>query len=808
MKKLFLTSLLLSSSTVMASPFVVKDIRVDGATPGTESSIISALPIHVGQRVTDRDLADIVRQLFTEGRFKNVEAVRDGNTLVVRVFERGIINKIDIKGDKQIPKEALLANLKDNKLSKGDFINTDKLNAFVAELTKYYHSIGYNNAVITPKIKQLDNNLVDVTLDIKENEITLVKQMKFEGNKSFSRGKLLEQLTLQPDVSWWNLLESSRFSQQKLQEDLSKLQTFYLDRGYAKFRIIDTDLKYSDDKKDVAVTIKLDEGDKYTVSGVRILGDTGGMKPELERYLSVITPGQLFRGNILQDIEQKMTAKLGDYGFAQAKVVTSPTFDDKNHSVLLNIIVETGRRLYVREINFSGNSGTEDSTLRQEMRQQEGSWYSSSDIALGKQRLERTGFFKNVNVETKTVQGSDDLVDVDYIIAERNTGSLNFGVGYGTESGLTYQVGIKQDNFLGMGSSIGISGTKNNYTTDVSLNYSEPYFTKDGVSLSSNIFYNDYNNSDSTTAASYAKTSYGLGATLGFPVDETSSFYTGLGYTHNKLSNLTPEYNRALYLESMNVDTWGITTDDFTLRAGWNYSDLNRGYLPTKGISAQFGGKVTLPGSDNSFYKLHAEAAGYYPLDYNNRWVISAHGSLDYGSGIGGKDLPFYENFSAGGIGSLRGFSYGSVGPNAIYNSDGTNSCTQQPLSTVSTNPGDYCYINYDVVGGNAMATASLEFIVPTPFLADKYQDNVRSMFFVDAASVWNTKWSSREKEAFKNVNGIADYGDPSRVRVSAGVTFQWNSPIGPLVLSYGIPIKKYEGDQTEPFQFSIGGTF
>lgn len=243
MKKLFLTSLLLSSSTVMASPFVVKDIRVDGATPGTESSIISALPIHVGQRVTDRDLADIVRQLFTEGRFKNVEAVRDGNTLVVRVFERGIINKIDIKGDKQIPKEALLANLKDNKLSKGDFINTDKLNAFVAELTKYYHSIGYNNAVITPKIKQLDNNLVDVTLDIKENEITLVKQMKFEGNKSFSRGKLLEQLTLQPDVSWWNLLESSRFSQQKLQEDLSKLQTFYLDRGYAKFRIIDTDLE-------------------------------------------------------------------------------------------------------------------------------------------------------------------------------------------------------------------------------------------------------------------------------------------------------------------------------------------------------------------------------------------------------------------------------------------------------------------------------------------------------------------------------------------------------------------------------------
>ena len=427
------------------------------------------------------------------------------------------------------------------------------------------------------------------------------------------------------------------------------------------------------------------------------------------------------------------------------------------------------------------------------MRQQEGTWYNSQLVELGKVRLDRTGFFESVENRVEPIQGSNDEVDVVYKVRERNTGSINFGIGYGTESGISYQASVKQDNFLGTGAAVSLAGTRNDYGTSVNLGYTEPYFTKDGVSLGGNVFYETYDNSKSDTLSTYKRTTYGGNVTLGFPVNENNSYYVGLGYTYNKISNFAYEYNRDLYMKSMNLTGNSIKTNDFDFSFGWNYNSLNRGYFPTKGVKASLGGRVTIPGSDNKYYKLSADLQGFYPLDRDHRWVLSGKATASYANGLGGKRVPFYQLYTAGGIGSLRGFAYGAVGPNAIY----------------QDKYGQW-YQSTDVVGGNAMATASVELIVPTPFVGDKSQNSVRTSLFVDAASVWNTKWKS-DKEGLKSSPVYAtlpDYSKAGRIRASTGVAFQWQSPIGPLVFSYAKPIKKYENDDVEQFQFSIGGSF
>ncbi|WP_018651701.1 outer membrane protein assembly factor BamA [Actinobacillus capsulatus] len=793
MKKLLLSSLLLANG-VVAAPFVVKDIRVDGVQPETGQAIISSLPVKVGQTATDNDVANVVRQLFVQNRFEDVRATREGNTLVIKVAERPLINSVDIEGNSAIPKDPLQDNLKANLISKGEVFDAAKLEGFKQGLLEHYHSIGRYEAKIDTTTTRAENGGVNVKLNITEGDVAYVKNIKFEGNQAFSSKELTKRLDIQPDVSWWNIFESSKFEQQAYNKDLETLRDFYMDRGYAQFALQDTAVNFNDKKTEVDLVYTIREGAQYNISEIRIIGDTAKLDNELNALLKDFTPGQLFRKSELAAIEEGIKQVLGDHGYGSAKVDLYPKFNEQDRTVQINFVVDAGRRIYVRKIRFEGNDVTADSTLRREMRQQEGAWLSTSAVALGKSRLERTGFYETVDMTMPSVQNTDDQVDVVYKIKERNTGSINFGIGYGTESGISYQAGIKQDNFLGMGSTISLSGTRNNYGTSVNLGYTEPYFTKDGVSLGGNIFYEDYDNSDSNTSASYKRKTYGINGTLGFPVDENNSYYLGLGYTHDKLSNVEREFTREKYVKSMNFPIIQgnnlyprIKADDFDFSFGWNYNSLNRGYFPTQGTVANLGGKVTIPGSDNKYYRLNADFRNYYPLNREHKWVISTKVGAAFTNGFGGKKVPFYQLYSAGGIGSLRGFAYGAVGPKAIYYSAKNNAFTSA---------------SDDVVGGNAMTTASLELITPTPFVSEKYQHNVRTSLFVDAASVWNTKW---KKSAYPT---LPDYKDYKRVRASAGIAFQWQSPIGPLSFSYAKPIKKYSGDEIEQFQFSIGSSF
>ena len=801
MKKLLLVSLLFGSTAALAGPFVVQDIRVDGVQAGSESQIIASLPIKIGQKINDANISNIVRNLFLTGQYDDVRASQQGNTLVISVMPKAIISDVVFEGNKSVPNDALKQNLDTNGFRKGDVLNREKLEEFRKGLEEHYHSVGRYNAKVETIVNPLPNNRAEIKIQVTENDVALLKDVTFVGNQAFDSDRLQDQMELQPDA-WWKFF-GNKFDSTQFTKDLETIRNYYLDRGYAKAGIANTDVKLNDEKTEARVTIDIVEGEKYTVNGARIVGDVGGMAEQLAPLLKQIHVGEAFRRSDVQLVEESIKATLGERGYGSAQVNVQPDFNDENKTVGLSFVVDAGKRYSVRQIRFEGNTVSADSTLRQEMRQQEGSWLSTDLVELGKVRLDRTGFFETVESRTEAVEGTNDQVDVIYKVKERNTGSINFGIGYGTESGLSYQASIKQDNFLGMGSSLSLAGSRNDYGTSVNLGYTEPYFTKDGVSLGGNVFFESFDNSKNSTSAAYARTTYGGNLTLGFPVNENNAYYLGVGYAYNKLKNITPEYNRALYLASMNFDDWVFKSHDYDVSFGWNYNSLNRGFLPTKGVKASIGGKVTIPGSDNKYYRLNADVQGFYPLNRDQTWVLSGRLGASYADGFGRKRLPFYQTYTAGGIGSLRGFSYGAIGPQAIY--------AKTPISAacrgVSTTPS--CYnddkLNGDVVGGNAMATASVELIVPTPFVAEKNQNSVRTSFFVDAASVWDTHWKS-EKGKFNS--NLPDYGDPSRVRASAGISFQWQSPIGPLVFSYAKPIKKYENDDIEQFQFSIGGSF
>ena len=796
MKKLLIASLLFGSTGALAAPFVVQDIRVDGVQAGSEGNVLAEVPVRVGQKVTDATISNVVRNLFLSGRYDDVKARQEGNTLVIAVQPKPIIADVILDGNKSVPNEALQQNLDANGFKKGDVLNRAKLEEFRKGLVEHYQSVGRYNAKVETIVNTLPNNRAEIKIQINEDDVALLKGITFNGNQAFDSSTLQEQMELQPDA-WWKLF-GNKFDNTQFGKDLDTLKNYYQDRGYAKFQVTGTDVQLNDAKTEARVTVDVNEGEKYTVKSARIVGDVGGMAAELAPLLSQIRIGDTFRRSDVTAVEENIKAKLGERGYGSAQVNAQPDFNDQEHTIGLSFVVDAGRRYSVRQIRFEGNTVSADSTLRQEMRQQEGSWLSSDLVELGKLRLDRTGFFESVETRTEEVKGTNDEVDVVYKVKERNTGSINFGIGYGTESGLSYQASVKQDNFLGMGSSISLAGSRNDYGTSVNLGYNEPYFTKDGVSLGGNLFYEKYDNSKSNTAAAYSRTTYGGNLTLGFPVNENNSYYLGVGYAYNKLKNVQPEYNRGLYLASMNFDDWAFKTHDFDFSFGWNYNSLNRGFFPTKGVKASAGGTVTIPGSDNKYYKLNLDAQGFYPLDRDHNWVLSGRFAASYANGLGGKRLPFYQNYTAGGIGSLRGFAYGAVGPQAIYN--------------VRNCPDEYCYVNGDIVGGNAMALASAELIVPTPFVAEKNQNTVRTSIFVDAASVWNTRWKDTDKAYaaahVRNLQDIPDYSDPKRIRASAGVAFQWQSPIGPLVFSYAKPIKKYENDDIEQFQFSIGGAF
>ncbi|CAM3734081.1 Outer membrane protein assembly factor BamA precursor [Vibrio aerogenes CECT 7868] len=804
MKKLILATMLVSGfPAYSAESFVVKNIQVEGLQRVTLGAALLKMPVRVGDTVDSQDIADLVKALYSSGNFENIDVFRDGNVLKVKVKERPTISSVSFSGNKAIKDEQLTENLDASSIRVGEALDRTRLRNIEKGLEDFYYSVGKYNAKVKAVVTPLPRNRADLKFVFTEGVSAKIQQINFIGNKVFNDKELLSRFDLHADVSWWNFLSSDKYQKQVLAGDLEKLKSFYYDHGYLKFKVDSAQVSISPDKKGVYITLTLNEGKPYRVKDVKFRGNLVGEDNKF-KLLVPFDKGDIYQGSAATALETGIKKVLGESGYAYPQVRTIPEFDDDKQEVSLIVNVDPGNRIYVRHIDFTGNTVTKDEVLRREMRQMEGSWLNSKSIETGKSRLNRLGFFETVNVKTVRVPGSDDQVDIVYNVKEANSGSVNFGIGYGTESGVSFQVGLQQENFLGSGNSVGISATMNDYQKNVTFSYNDPYWNLDGVSLGGKIFYNEFEASEAGIV-DYTNESYGVNLTWGFPYDELNRFAFGVGYTHNQIGNLSPylQIENFLLSQGVNANTSskvGFVTGDFDINLSWIRNNLNKGYFPTAGNYQRATYKVTLPGSDTQYFKLQYNVRHYIPLAEKQDFSLLLRGRLGYGNGYGKTDgnenlYPFYENFYAGGFSTLRGFGANTAGPRAVFN------------SYADSNNGTLTATN-ESAGGNAIALASVELIVPTPFVSDETRSQIRTSVFYDMASVWDTEFDYSKKSADYGREYYYDYSDPLKYRSSAGVALQWMSPMGPLVFAIAKPIKKYTGDDEEFFSFTIGKTF
>ncbi|MDN8585163.1 outer membrane protein assembly factor BamA [Vibrio alginolyticus] len=801
-KRILFASLLATSvSANGAENFVVQDIEIDGLQRVALGAALLKMPVRVGDTIGQGDVAEIIRALYASGNFEDVKVLRDGGVLMVQVKERPTIASISFSGNKAIKDEQLQENLNASGVREGEALDRTTLSNIEKGLEDFYYSVGKYNATVKAVVTPLPRNRSDLKFVFTEGVSAKIQQINFIGNEVFSDEELLSRFNLNVDVPWWNFLSDEKYQKQVLAGDIEALKSFYLDRGYLKFNVDSTQVAISPDKKGVYITLGLEEGEVYTVKDVKFRGDLIGEEATFERLVP-FEDNETYNGSLVTSMEEGIKRVLGESGYAYPQVNTIPEFDDENQEVSLVVNVDPGNRIYVRDIRFTGNNSTKDEVLRREMRQMEGSWLNSKSIETGKTRLNRLGYFENVEVQTVRIPGSDDQVDLVYSVKEANSGSVNFGVGYGTESGVSFQVGLQQDNFIGSGNRVGINAMMNDYQKNISLDYRDPYWNLDGVSLGGKVFYNEFEAKEANIV-DYTNESYGASLTWGFPFDELNRFEFGVGYTHNKIGNLSPylQVEQFLRAQADNIDSSGaLNTNDFDFNISWTRNNLNRGYFPTAGNHQRAFYKMTVPGSDVQYFKMQYDVRQYVPLTKKHEFTLLFRGRLGYGNGYGQTDgndnlFPFYENYYAGGFTSLRGFGSNSVGPKAVYrDTSGSNNGADTATD--------------DSVGGNAVALASVELIVPTPFASEEVQNQIRTSIFFDMASVWDTEFDYRDSGAEYGDRYYYDYSDPTNYRSSYGAALQWMSPMGPLVFSLAKPIKKFDGDDEEFFTFTIGRTF
>jgi len=736
-------------------PFVVRDIRVEGIQRIEAGTVFSYLPVKVGETMTDEKAAAAIKALFATGFFKDVRLEVQRDVLIVIVEERPAVSQIDFIGNKEFDKDALRKGLREIGLTEGRSLDKALLDQAEQEIKRQYLARGRYGASVVTTVTPLERNRVGVSFSVTEGDVTKIREINIIGNRAFKEKDLLQLFVLQTPgwMTWYT--KNDQYSKQKLSGDLETLRSQYLNNGYLEFNIESTQVSITPDKKDIYITINVAEGDKYTVSDVNLGGEM--LLPEAElRRLIQLKPGETFSREKLSESTKKITDRLGNEGYAFANANAVPELDKAAKRVALTIMIDPGRRVYVRRINISGNSRTRDEVVRREMRQLEGAYYDGDKIQKSKQRLQRLEYFSEVDVDTPAVPGASDQVDVDFKVKEKPTGAIMLGAGFSSTEKVILSGSITQQNIFGSGKHVSLQLNTSKINRNIGLSYTDPYYTVDGVSRGFDV-YDRHTNAALLGLGFYTTTTIGGGVRFGMPLTEIDNIGFGVGAENTKLG--VDETSPQRYQDFVNI--FGNNNNSIPGTIGWIRDQRDSAITPTRGSLVRANLEAGLPGGTLQYYKLTEQVQWYYPI--SRTYTLALNGEIGAADGMGGKPLPFYKNYYAGGASSVRGFDSYSLGPRDSLGA---------------------------ILGGNKRLVGNAEVLFPVP--GTGVDRSMRLGLFLDTGQVFGADEKMRLSE----------------LRYSTGLSFNWNSPMGPLRLSYGLPLNAKPADNKQHIQFQFGQIF
>jgi outer membrane protein insertion porin family len=747
-------------------PFVITDIRVEGLQRTEPGTVFNYLPMQVGDVMSDEKAAQAIKSLYATGFFKDVRIENEGDVLVVTVQERPSVTQIDFSGNKSFQTDKIKEGLKQIGIAEGQIFDKSQLDRAEQEIKRQYLSQGKYSAEVKATASPLERNRVAIRFEITEGPAAKIRDINIVGNHLFTTEDLRANflLTTPNWMSWWN--KDDQYSKQKLTADLEALRSFYMNQGYLEFSIDSTQVSISPDKRDVYITINLTEGEKYNISQTKLAGDMLLPEEDLRKLIN-IQDGEVFNRQKVTDASKIINDKLGEEGYAFANVNAVPEINKQEHTVAFTFFIDPGRKVYVRRINVQGNTRTRDSVVRREMRQMESAWYAGDKIKRSKERIQRLNFFDSVELETPSVPGINDQVDMNVTVAEKATGSVQFGAGLSSSDGVVLGFNVNQPNFLGTGNRVALQVNTSSYNTVYSLSYTDPYYTPDGISRGFDIYRRDVDtsrrNSTQLNVGTYNSQSYGLGVRFGMPMSEMDFISAGLtlDLTEVELSDSSPiQYLR--FCENSS----GCSSNSIVFNAGWTFDSRDNILFPRRGVLQRLSGDISIPGLDLQYYKVSYQHSWY--KDMGKDFTLMLNGEAGYANSYGGKNYPFFKNFYAGGVNSVRGFLNSSLGPRDINPSSGS----------------DFA------VGGTKRFVGNVELFMPVPFVSQSNQ--FRLSAFVDGGGVY----------------GKDDSINSEYLRFSTGVGVTWVSPFGPLKLVLAKPLNEKDYDDTQVLQFQFGQQF
>ena len=788
-KTIFVLLALLPVAGLAADAFVVKDMRVEGLQRISEGTVFNYLPINLGDTVDKVRIGEAIRALYGQDLFDNIEMRRDGDTLVVVVRERPSIESFEIDGNKDIKTEDLMESLRGVGLARGRTFDRSVLDNVEMFLREQYYDRGKYGVRIDTDIQDRPNNTVRIKINVKEGKRAKIRQVNIVGNETFTEKEIREGFTLDTAnwLSW--IRQDDRYAKEALEGDLEILRSYYMDRGYADFKIESTQVAISPNKKDIFVTINIDEGELYTISDVKLVGDMVIDEAYL-RALVLVQPGSIFNQNLLTQTSDLMAFRLGEQGYANAEIEPVPELDRDKKEASITFYVNPQSRVYVRRINFNGVDQVDDEVLRREMRQMEGSYLSNTLIDRSKVRLQRLPYIERVEVDNAPVPGSPDLVDVNFDLEYRMPGQFSGGIGYSESQKVMLNGSIVHTNFLGTGNRVAIEANSGRFQKYYTLSHTDPYRTMDGVRRTISLNYRDI--TQFTSASSdFSTTSGGLTVDYGYPISEFQTLSFGATFQHSELLSSTNSTRQAQewvanngnpFIENIGNGAvfFGTEFDTVELLAGWTYDSRNRALFANRGTRQQLFLSTAVPGSDVEYYVLRYDLTKYIPI--RGRWALAVNAEVAWGEAMGETTaLPPYKQFFGGGPQTVRGFKESYLGPRDSFG---------RPY------------------GGNMLVASQVELIIPLP---DKFASQARASIFYDVGNVFNTG----EVDFTDKLGSPIEYKpDLDELRSSVGIGVEWLAPLGLFRFSYAYPLNaysgndRYYGDEIERFQFSIGQAF